>query len=266
MSTTRETSPLGEEPTDIENKAWFSVPRTVEEPRIRLFCFAHAGGNAVAFHGWHRLMAADIEVRAVQLPGRANRRQEPPYVQMEQLLDDLLVVLSPCLGTPFAFFGHSMGALVAFELTRRLRNRGATLPAHLFVSGSGAPQLPPTRPPLHHLSEPEFLEGVRCFGGLPEVLLEEPELLAMVLPALRADFQVLDGWRYRSEPPLAIPLSAFGGDADPSTPEKALAAWADVTTGPFEVDIFTGGHFYLQARQAELVALVAHRLRGIQGN
>jgi medium-chain acyl-[acyl-carrier-protein] hydrolase len=232
---------------------------------VRLFCFAHAGGNAVIFHGWHRQVPADIEVRAVQLPGRANRWNEAPHVQVEELLDALLTALQPWMDVPFAFFGHSMGAMLAFELTRSLRRRGAPLPVHLFVSGRGAPQIPSTRPPLHQLPDDKFLEAIRRFGGLPEVVLENPELVAMVLPALRADFQLVDEWTYRPEAPLNLPLSAFGGDADRAVPHDELAAWAEQTTGPWEVDHFVGGHFYLQSHQAELVALVANRLQGAQG-
>jgi medium-chain acyl-[acyl-carrier-protein] hydrolase len=169
--------------------------------------------------------------------------------------------LGPLLDTPFACFGHSMGALLAFEFVRQLRRRGLPGPAHLFVSARRAPQLPRTDAPLHTLPEGPFIEMLRQrYNGIPAAILAEPELLQLFLPMLRADFKMIETYQYRDEAPLECPISVFGAAQDKWAVQADLAAWQAQTNSPFKMQIFQGGHFYLQAALPQLLAAVAEDL------
>jgi len=235
---------------------WFPLAAPERETRLRLFCFPHAGGGASSFHGWGDLLPKTVSVRPVRLPGRESRTVEPPLGTMAALVEALGEAIQPCLDQPFAFFGHSMGAAVAFELARRLRGRSQPLPRCLFVSGARAPQFrlgwaPPPEP-----SEAEFFEQVRRLEGAPKDVLDHEELMRIVLPALRADAALYRNYIYSEEPPLPCPIRAYGGEADPNVTREHLEAWRRQTTAAFSMRIFPGGHFFLNtSRQAFLEAL-----------
>jgi surfactin synthase thioesterase subunit len=159
--------------------------------------------------------------------------------------------------TPFAFFGHSMGALIAFELTRKLRAVEGVLPVHLLVSASRAPQLSNTKPKIHNLGHDEFIKALRRFNGTPLEVLESEELMELMLPALRADFALCETYEYESGPPLDIPISVFGGSQDQDIGRDELVQWQDQTTGTFTLRFLPGDHFFLQAMQPELLDAVA---------
>jgi medium-chain acyl-[acyl-carrier-protein] hydrolase len=219
----------------------------------RLFCFPHAGASAATFTSWQKLAGEGIKVCPVQPPGRAERFREPAYRDVNAFVDDLVNQLGHQFTGRYALFGHSMGALVVFELTRRLRAIGATLPVHLFVSGRPAPQLPEARTPLRDLPVDRFVQELRRIGGTPDVLLRDPELLEAFLPLLRADFSVNETYRYRLEEPLGIPLTAFGGERDPRAGAQEIRDWAVQTSARFDHRIFPGGHFFTEQYAAELV-------------
>lgn len=235
------------------DRRWFVVSRPVANPRIRLFCFPYAGGNATLYAPWARAMPSDVELVAIQPPGRATRFREPAFDRLEPLLEALLPNLVPLLQQPYVFFGHSMGALVAFELTRLLRQEGLPLPSHLVVSGRRAPHWTHTEAPMHDLPDAKFLERLKALNGTPEALLREPELMAMVLPTLRADFAVLEHWQHQEQAPLPVPITALGGTQDDRVPLESLNEWQQHTTGSFNHALFEGDHFYLNTERGALI-------------
>jgi medium-chain acyl-[acyl-carrier-protein] hydrolase len=223
---------------------------------VRLFCFPYAGGGATAFRGWQEHLTPDVEVCAVQLPGRETRIKEAPVAQLSSLLRLLAPALLPHLDRPFAFFGHSLGALLSFELTRRLRREYAVEPLHLFLSGRGAPQIRDDRPMIHALPEPQFREELRALNGTPEGVLEHEELLRLVIPIIRADFAICETYQYTVEPPLNCSISAFGGLQDRDVSIEQLEAWRLQTNASFTLRMFPGDHFFVhQARPSLLDAL-----------
>ncbi len=200
-------------------------------------------------------MPTQVEVCAIQLPGRENRLREQPHTRLASLVEQLAEELEPYLDLPFALFGHSMGAWIAFTLARRLRQRHPRSPVHLFVSGRRAPQIPSLHRPIHALPDPEFIgELRRRYGGLPEAVLRDPELLELFLPVLRADLTLVETYTYTPEPPLACPISAFGGAEDPASGPAGLAAWQAQTTATFSMRLFPGGHFFVQTARTAVLA------------
>ncbi|HEX2190639.1 MAG TPA: alpha/beta fold hydrolase [Longimicrobiaceae bacterium] len=235
---------------------WLVTPRPRPAAPVRLLCLPFAGGAASAYRAWPELMGEDVEVSAVQLPGREMRLREPPFDRVEPLVAALADVLDPTLDRPYAVFGHSMGALIGFELARELRRRGRPLPVALVASGRNAPHLPARDPLMHPLPEPEFLERLRTFEGTPEAVLEHQELMQLLIPLLRADFAVNEAYTHREEAPLDLPLLAMGGDADPEVSREGLEAWSGYTTGPFTLEVYPGGHFFLNPLAREVTRAV----------
>jgi medium-chain acyl-[acyl-carrier-protein] hydrolase len=241
---------------------WLTRPGPDRSARLRLFCFPYSGAGASIYYRWIGQLPRGINVCPVELPGRASRVAEPPYTQLSPLVDAAAEALLPYLHLPFALLGHSMGALVCFELARLLRRRGLQ-PVRLFASGHGAPQLPERDPPIHALSEPEFVEKLREFGGTPEEVLANAELRELLLPILRADFAVCETYAYTAEEPLDCPISAFGGLADREVPGEDLDAWRVQTRGAFTLRMFPGDHFFLQTAQPFVLRSVARDLEDV---
>ena len=225
---------------------------------LRLFCFPHAGGGAGAYRDWVAALAPEIVVLPIQLPGRETRFLERPFNNMDSLLDGLVEGIRPYLDTPFAFFGHSLGALIGFELARRLRAEGL-FPQHLFVSGYGAPHMPVLLPPMHHLEDHDFIAALDDMETIPTAVLESEELLALLLPMLRADFAVYERYRYQEAAPLNCPITMLGGDADPLVTQEMLAGWEKHSTQPCGMHIFSGDHFYIQAQKTAVWQVIQER-------
>lgn len=238
---------------------WFArlEPRPIAQ--MRLFCLPHAGGGAAVYRPWAALIPPTIELRLVQLPGRETRLREQPYTRMTALIDALAQAVAADIDRPYSIFGHSMGALVAFELAHALRRLGLPTPICLFVSGRRAPQLPDPDSPIHQLSDGPFVGAmIRRYNGIPRVLLEDVELLRLFLPTLRADLELIETYSYQNDAPLDCPISVFGGQRDARASEAELLAWRVHTTAGFEIRQFPGGHFYLQEeRAAPLESLIA---------
>jgi len=221
----------------------------------RLFCFPYAGGGAAAFAGWRLPRAAVCPVR---LPGRESRTAEAPFERMGALVEALAAAIEPFLDRPFAFFGHSMGAVVAFELARLLRKRGLPQPRLLVASGARAPQLRLHHTPPPDPSEEQFLAELRRLGGIPAEALQDPAVLRAILPALAADAALYRRYVYVEDAPLSLPIRAYGGSADPNILPQHLHAWQEQTAAGFVVRLFAGGHFFLhESRAAALAALAA---------
>jgi medium-chain acyl-[acyl-carrier-protein] hydrolase len=209
------------------------------------------------YRPWMAAAPAGLEVCPVQLPGRETRVAEPAFTGLDPLLDALEEALPPYLDIPFALFGHSMGALIAFEFARRLHGRGGPQPVHLFVSGLRGPHLPDPDPPIYQLPDAEFLAEVRRLNGTPDEVLQHPELMQLLLPILRADLTICDTYVHAAGEPLSCPISALGGLEDPKASPDELEAWSQHTTAGFRKRMFAGDHFYLVPAQAQLVQAVA---------
>ena len=230
---------------------WIAYAQPNETAVLRLFCLPHAGGGASGYREWVAGLAPEMEVLPVQLPGRETRFLERPFDSIESLLDALMVALQPYLNKPFAFFGHSLGALIAFELTRQLQ-RDDVFPEHLFVSSYGAPHLPVKLPPMHHLADDQFVMALQELDTVPAAVLENEELLELLLPMLRADFAVYEGYQFQEAESLNCPITMLGGESDPLVSPEMLAAWATHSMQLSKMQLFPGDHFYLQAQQTAI--------------
>jgi medium-chain acyl-[acyl-carrier-protein] hydrolase len=225
-----------------------------------LFCFPYAGGGASAFRTLAFALPADIEVCPVQLPGRENRMTAARFVRVRQLVPALAQALQPYLDQPFAFFGYSMGALISFELARQLRREGNHHLVQMFVSAYRAPQLPDPHPPLHQLSDPLLIDELRCMNGTPEEVLQNPELAAIVLPMLRADFELCETYTYVPEAPFDFAIHAFGGLQDRKVTREELVAWREQTTSRFSLHMLPGDHFFFHSARPFLTQVMSQEL------
>ena len=243
------------------NGAWVFRLRRPAPPKLRLFCFPYAGGSAAVYRAWTSALPPQVEMCAVRLPGREARLAEPPFTRAEVLVPAVAEGLAPLLDLPYALLGHSMGAVAAFELARHLRCRGGRLPVRLFLSGARAPERPNPDPPLGHLSDQEFLTEVRRrYDAIPGAVLENPELVQLLLPSLRADFAVFESYVYQDLPPLDFPISAFGGLDDPRVSGEDVAAWGRHTASAFSVRMFPGDHFFIHSAEAAVQRAVLEDL------
>lgn len=242
--------------------SWVTCPSPNPRAQLRLFCFPYAGGGVPAFRGWADDLPTTVEVCPIQLPGRGTRWKEPPFTRLLALVEAAAQALRPHLDKPFAVYGHSMGAIIGFELARHLRRTRAPEPAGLFVSGARAPHRFVTEQPIHGLATPAFLDGLRRFGGAPQQVLESAELMQLLLPMLRADFAVCETYAYAAEAPLDCPLWAYGGTQDHIAPWPDLEAWRAHTTGTFSLRSFSGGHFFIEAARTSFFQLLSADLTG----
>jgi medium-chain acyl-[acyl-carrier-protein] hydrolase len=219
---------------------WVSISPSNGRSLARLFCLPFAGGGSLAYHNWPSRILAGVEVARVHLPGREARLGEPLFRRLAPLVDTLVEELIPWIDRPFAIYGHSMGALLAFELARGLRRRYSLLPGHLFVSGYRAPQLPPSELPFSRLPDADFIDRIRQLGGVPDLVVENEELMEIFLPILKADFEMLETYVFKEEPPLECPLTAFGGLSDPKFDREKIIAWGIHSSMGFSTHFFPG--------------------------
>ncbi|HZO74096.1 MAG TPA: alpha/beta fold hydrolase [Ktedonobacteraceae bacterium] len=262
---------------------WVFNVRQHEGARLRLFCFPSAGGGASMYVPWINAFAPDVEVYPVQLPGRENRMKEPPCSQFDGLIEELCEALlpyftapnpvgtrfsasssdlspTPASSTPFAFFGHSMGALISFGLTHQLLKRGDPLPAHLLLSAYRAPQIPNPES-LHTLADEPLVRKMIELNGTQRGVLEDPEMRRLILPLMRADFSICETYHHTASEPLAIPITAFGGLEDTRAGRDVLAAWREQTSKQFRLHLLPGGHFYFRTTPQPLWQLVKQELQ-----
>jgi medium-chain acyl-[acyl-carrier-protein] hydrolase len=246
--------------------SWVTYSRPNFDAKLRLFCFPYAGGRASSFRSWSTSLGPNVEVCPIELPGRGCRMMEHPFTQLEPLVMTLARALLPYLDKPFAFFGHSMGGLVSFELAHLLRKDYGLSPVHLFISGRRAPQVSVSKPPIHHLREPEFLNQLRRLKGTPEAVLKNAELMELFLPILRADFAVLETYVYTPKPRLDCPITVLGGLQDFEVSYDDLEAWREQTNAAFSMQMFQGDHFFIHSAQSLLLQFLEQELRMIASN
>jgi medium-chain acyl-[acyl-carrier-protein] hydrolase len=248
-----------------DDDLWIARQSTRARARLRLFCLPYAGGGARIYRTWADALPDDVEVCAVQLPGRDQRHNETPITDASKLIDALSVVLRPYLDMPYALFGHSMGAVLAYELARRLGAAYDREPSGLFVSAHGAPHLPRRRPPSHHLPDDKFIARMKALNGTPAEVFANPELLALLLPMLRADFKLVETYAELPGPVLTCPVLAIGGRSDSDVPPTSLEGWATVTRGPFKSMLFEGDHFFINSERETLLRVLKHYLSADYG-
>lgn len=241
-------------------------PRTVPAPRLRLFCFAYAGGSASVFNAWPEHLPGDVEVCAIQLPGREARLAQPAHTDISMLVPELARSLDGLLhDLPYVTFGHSMGATVSFELVRHLRDVGAPQPRLMFVAGRRPPHVDRPDVIIHDLPDRQFAHAVAQLNGTPQEFLREQELLDLVLPMLRADFTLVERYRHEPGPPLDVPMVAFTGAGDVRVPREIAAQWARYTGKSFALRVLPGDHFFLRSAAEQLLAEITHHLAALRG-
>jgi medium-chain acyl-[acyl-carrier-protein] hydrolase len=237
--------------------AWFRAVRR-GQPATRLYCFPYAGGSVTAFLPLGREIRSHAEVLVASLPGRGPRLSEPPETDLGRLVAPLADGIARAGAHDFVLFGHSMGALLCFEVARELRRRGGPTPAGLLVSGARAPQFfgSPEEERVHHLPQREFIAHLRSLQGTPAEVLASPEIMDLLLPALRADFRICETYRYLPGPPLSSPVVVLFGRDDKDVRPQHAAGWRSHTSGPCVVRALSGGHFFLDPHWPEIGSIL----------
>lgn len=236
--------------------AWLPFGSPTQGAALRLFCFPFAGGGASVYRSWRQIAPAGLDVLPVQLPGREGRIREAPCRNAASLAETLAGALSPHMSRPYALFGHSMGALIAFELAGRLREMGLPSPRLLVASASRAPRRTNRVNPIHSLPDAAFRDALRDLEGTPEAVLAHDELMELLLPTLRADFELCEKYANDGSNPLGCPILAIGGSSDPNVSTAELQEWRAMTRGAFTGRVLEGGHFFLDEHAAGILRLV----------
>jgi medium-chain acyl-[acyl-carrier-protein] hydrolase len=229
------------------------VPLTPSDGEVRLFCFPYAGGGPHTFSNWRTAFPPWVGVYSVQLPGRGRRLAEPLLDRLELLVAPIAAAIRAMDDRPYVLFGHSMGALLAFETARALRTMGFAEPARLIVSAYGAPPIPLQRPAIHQLSHDAFVSHIRGMGGTPADVFRHPELLDLIVPILRADFAAIENYVYRLAAKFRAPITAFAGKCDSFVPLDSIRAWCEQTDTAFDLRVFEGDHFFLHGAERDLL-------------
>jgi len=236
--------------SDNSSNKWILFPRPNPAAALRLFCFHYAGGSAQIFRDWIGRLPTSVEMGAIQLPGRGHRLGEPHIRRMAPLSLIVAQELLPYLDKPFVFFGHSMGALLCFETARNLRRDNQPQPAHLFVSATEAPHRRTRDELLSSLPKSELINKLQELEGAPAEVLQNDELMDLMLPTIRADFELCEVYEYLPESPLECPMTIYGGLEDHEVEVERLAAWKELTVGASEIRMFPGGHFYFNSSRS----------------
>lgn len=249
---------------DTTKNPWIDCWLPRPEAGMRLFCFPHVGGASTVYRQWAQAFNEKVEVCAVELPGRGLRFGEKLHTDLKDLVFSMQVEMQNYLDKPYAFFGHSMGALIAFEWTRLIRQSALPPPQILFVSGFGAVHLPKPEPQrLHALPNKDLLASIERLKGTPSEVLQHRELMELLLPIIRADLQMVETYSYEKQMPLDIPLIALGGDHDPEVEPSRLKAWKDQTSERFEFKFFEGEHFFIQSAREEVIKFINQEIQSV---
>lgn len=246
----------------MRSNPWFLRPVPRRSASQKLICFHHAGGNASLYYQWPASLPDSIELISVQLPGRGNRIAEPCHVDMPELIEELYETVKPELDKPFAFFGYSMGGLVAYELARRFEKEGIVA-KRVFAAAIRAPQVfhQTGRPKCSELADEALMAELRKLGGTPEEMFANRELWDLCSPIIRADYEVLDHYQHAPMPQLRSPLTVFGGDNDAEATPEALGAWKAVCSDDFRLRMYTGGHFFINSHLPSILRAVLYDLQ-----
>lgn len=240
---------------------WIVNLRPKSSAVMRLICFPYAGGDASVFRHWVNALPEELEVLAIQLPGRASRLLEPPLVSMPEIIEELQSEILPYLSKPYIFLGHSLGSRIAFELTHRLRRNHQPLPYCFVASGSNAPDTKSNK--THGLSDAEFIDELRALGGTPDDILNHEEMMSLLLPMLRADFGIAKTYNSGTRKPLDMPVALFNGTSDIVDEERLQKAWQRHFSMPIQYFSFDGGHFFINEKYAEFIKVLRKYLQEI---
>ncbi|MFJ2114380.1 MULTISPECIES: thioesterase II family protein [unclassified Streptomyces] len=243
----------------VKDDLWLRRYNPAPTSRIRLVCFPHAGGSAPYYFPMAQALPPAVEVLAVQYPGRQDRRTEPCIDDIDRLADTLFEILVPLTDKPLALFGHSMGAVIAFEVARRLEERADTVVATLFASGRRAPSCHRDEY-VHTLDDDGLIADIKALNGTDAALLDSDDIRELILPAIRNDYRAVETYHYRPGPRLSCPISVFTGAEDPRVTADEARAWEQHTTGGFTLRTFRGGHFFLADHHKDISAAVLDRL------
>ena len=249
----------------MNSNKWFPGLRRRPGARLQLFCFPFAGGGASAFRTWSDLLPPWVEVWPLEYPGHETRFRDPAIDSASVLAKEICAEIAAAVDLPFALFGHSMGALLAFETARHLRRQHAMQPAALFVAGNSAPHLPPWRPPVRQLPEALFREELRLYGGTPQEVLSNDELMQFLSPLLRRDLGICETYEYPAEPKLDFPITAFGGTEDPTVPWHRLFEWSRQSSARFRAYVMPGEHFFIRKAAPYVCKIIAQQLEQGEG-
>lgn len=242
-----------------DSERWLAFAKLSTDSRVNVFCLPFAGGGASFYRAWLPFTPR-IALCPLQPPGREERFVEKPFDSMEPLVRAATDAILPHLTHPFALFGHSLGAMISFEIVNALRERGAPLPVHLFVSGAPAPHLASMIPSIYDLPEEQFVEAVKRYGGIPDEVLNSRELLELLIPRLRADLRISGTYTYVERPPLTMPITAFAGLDDDIVTPALVDPWREHTTAAFQRELYPGGHFFIAEHARDIVLKVARAL------
>jgi medium-chain acyl-[acyl-carrier-protein] hydrolase len=232
---------------------WFVSPQIKPEAESRIFLFPYAGSGPAVFSKWTAEFPSTIEAQIVHYPGRGSRYNEAPIKSLAFFVESLAQAIQPLLDKPFAFFGHSMGGMIAFELAHYLRQRGHSQPSALFISACAAPQVPKFHPPIHTLPDDEFLKSLKELNGMPSEISHDIELINTLLPVLRADFELIETYQHVPGKPLECPILAFSGLDDPRISREQLEVWALHTSAKFESKYYAGDHFFINMARTAII-------------
>jgi pyochelin biosynthesis protein PchC len=244
-----------------DHRLWLRRFHPAPHSAHRLVCFPHAGGSATSYFPISAALSPPVEALSVQYPGRQDRRRDACFASIAEVADQLYDVIRFGVQAPLALFGHSMGAIAAFEVARRLEHEAGIVPAALFVSGRRAPSVHRDEN-VHLRDDAGLVAELRALDGIDPRILADDEILQMVLPVIRSDYRAIETYRYRPGPPLTCPVTALVGREDPRAPLDEVNPWEDHTTGRFELRTFPGGHFYLEEHHRQVAGVVLRQLTG----
>ena len=236
----------------MELNHWLVRPRPNPRADLRIICFPYAGGSASTYISWADWLPENVELIAVQLPGRASRMFEPAYSDIDALIRELVDIIPNIISRPYVLFGHSLGSRIAFELMSQCKDAGLKLPQHFIASGCRGPHIPPQEGPTYHLPDEEFIAKLSELNGTPREVLENVELMELYLPLLRADFKLADTYQYSSDTVFDCPISVFGGKDDDVTRDD-LQSWESFFSHEADVRIIPGDHFFIESEK-QLIA------------
>jgi len=240
---------------------WVTCPFPQPDAALRIFCLPFAGGGATIYRDWGKLLGSTIEVCPIQLPGRESRFSEPAFTEAQALAQALSNQLQPYKDKPFVLYGHSMGALVAFELTRVLQDAGFKMPETLILGAHRAAHLPRTRETFYSLDDKTFIQKLQRFGGFPEEVLASEELMQLLMPTLKADFKLCDTYVYSDQEPLNCPIHVFSGATDREAPYDVMEAWRQHSSIGTQMHVFQAGHFFIRSDRERVMNTLKTILR-----
>lgn len=232
------------------------IPKPNAKAKIRLICLPYAGGSARVFFPWLESLSKNIELVAVQMPGRSERMAHKAHTDMTAMAQELYEVMPDLFDKPFCLFGHSLGSKLAFELALMLQSRNTNLPEHIFLSGSRPPHLPDKEEKIHDLPYEEFWKEVEALNGTPKIVFENEEMMQCLTPLLRADFKVAETYQFKNGPMISSNVSILGGRKDADVPEIDIRRWGELFNGNAQVRMFDGGHFFIEENQDEVVTYI----------